>query len=138
MIRRSQLQSCVACVILALVTLSIAAAIEIQNRRAGSYLPRDITYSGQFSRKAAEMGNGKWRVNAEVRDERDGLRDLVSSLGLAQYLLVPLLAVGSGGLAVRAWPAHRRVFAASCLCFAVAQLGALLMVHREYATSLGW
>jgi len=112
--------------LVAAMSLTCCLAIEVQNYRAGNYLPR--------SSKDEE----KWRISPSM-DERDCLRGRVINLGLPQYGVVPVLLLW----ALMNWfgSRHRdRVTAwiAGTWCFSVVLFVGVLALHRDYLGSLGW
>lgn len=101
----------------------VAGVIEGQNARADYYLPRQDRY------------DGKWRVSVEGTP-RDRLRDLVSGVGLFQYLLAPLcIAMGAVHACRESAIWRRRVAVVVCGTGAMALA---LAVYRGYFESLSW
>jgi hypothetical protein len=105
----------------ALWVTAVAIRIETQNATAGYYLPR-------------RDEPGKWRMSRE-NTPHDQLRTLVSTVGLCQYLLAPLLvALAAVHIARCNTPWQRWLGIGS----AVVGLVALsLALHRGYFSSLG-
>lgn len=106
---------------IALWVTAVAIRIETQNATAGYYLPR-------------RDEPGKWRMSRE-NTPQDQLRALVSTVGLCQYLLAPLLiALAAVQITRRNTPWQRWLGIGG----AGAGLGALgLALHRGYFSSLG-
>jgi hypothetical protein len=106
----------------ALWVTSVAVRIETQNAAAGYYLPR------------RDEEPCKWRMSRE-NTPRDRLRGLVSTVGLLQYLLAPLLmALAAIHVTRRSTPLRRWLGISS----GVAGLITLsLAFYRGYFSSLG-
>ena len=102
---------------------SVAVRIEIQNAAAGYYLPR------------RDGESGKWRISRESTP-RDRLRGLVSTIGVNQYLLVPLVLVLAVVHVVRRSTSLRRCLAGICGVVGLVACGFAL--YRGYFSSLGW
>ena len=99
--------------------------IEVLNAWSGFYLPRDLT-----------IDSGPWRQSL-AHTPRDRLRDVVDSVGLLQYPLVPVafflgLCLFADTRATR-WSRWTSI---------MVLLGSLLagtsVLYRGYFTSLGW
>lgn len=113
--------------LLAAFTLHTAIRIEYLNVRAGSYLPRrDRKTDGTFS-------DGAWRISSED-SARDRLRQTVGTLGLAQYLVVPLLLALSFFQGFKSRARWVPTIASGLIgLFALA-----MMYYRGYYSSLGY
>jgi hypothetical protein len=106
----------------ALWVTTAAVRIEIQNAAASYYLPR------------RDDESGKWRMSRE-NTPRDRLRGLVSTVGLWQYFLAPvLMALVAVQSARRGTPTQRALGFVSGVV-AVISLG--LAFYRGYFSSLG-
>jgi len=100
----------------------VAVRIEIQNAAVGYYLPRRGDESG------------KWRISRE-NTPRDQLRGLVSTVGLWQYLLAPMLmALAADQVARGSTPLRRWLGISSGV---VGLLALSLAFYRGYFSSLG-
>jgi hypothetical protein len=109
---------------LAVWVASTSVRIEWWNAQAGIYLPRHDEEAGT-----------KRRVSFRQIIPRDELRELVSTVGLMQYLFAPLVVGFAAFYLSRDASAQRPWFAA---CAGVAGFAALsLAVYRGYYTSLG-
>ena len=99
----------------------VAIRIETQNATAGYYLPR-------------RDDPGKWRMSRENMP-RDELRTLVSTVGLCQYLLAPvLMALASIHITRRDRLWQRWLSIVSAL---LALVALSLAFYRGYFSSLG-
>jgi hypothetical protein len=107
---------------IALWVTTAAVRIEIQNASAGYYLPR------------RDKEPGKWRMSRE-NTPRDQLRGLVSTVGLFQYLLAPLLMAPAAIHATRRNTPWRRWLALGS--GAVGLIALSLAFYRGYFSSLG-
>ena len=106
----------------ALWVTTAAVRIEIQNAAASYYLPR------------RDDESGKWRISRE-NTPRDRLRGLVSTVGLWQYFLAPvLMALAAIHITRRNTPTQRGLGFGSGVV-AVMALG--LAFYRGYFSSLG-
>jgi len=118
------------CTLAATICLVLCLAIELQNWRAGNFLPRAAT------------DQGKWRLSTAgwgVEHDRDLLRFRVESLGLPLYLLIPLLILWILVNSLFARSRNPRLaLVSSTWCLSVSLLVGGLMLHREYFASLGW
>jgi len=93
----------------------------------GQPVTRPLTAAEQ-----AEMTTSIRRARANNR-----LRDVVSTWGLAQYLLVPAALILAVPLLLDAPIQGRmRLLAAACACVAI--VAGVLMFYRRYYLSLGW
>lgn len=99
-----------------------AVRIEKLNSDAGFYLPRHDDV-------------GKWRISREGTP-RDELRELVSGIGLLQYLLAPLVVGLSSYHFSRRDSAARRLLASCCGVIGIVSMA--LAFYRGYFSSLGW
>ena len=155
--RRERLRAIDAWMPLAIAVSLTTVRIEWLNHEAGTYLPRGGFEAGSRWRVAGSHGQHErsWRHDLHWRDPgsqsrelttsereeldryvrrnlaRDDLRGLIESWGLAQYVLVPLLAAIAIGLATQARPG----LGAACGSIAVA--AASSMYYRAYYSSLG-
>ena len=115
--------------LLTVFVLYTSLRIEYLNIKAGYYLPRqNRNADGTFS-------DGTWRISSE-NSARDRLRQTVSTLGLVQYLIVPLLLALSlfQGLKSRTrWV--RTIAIASGL---IGLFALTMMYYRGYYSSLGY
>lgn len=99
----------------------VAIRIETQNAAAGYYLPR-------------RDEPGKWRMSRE-NTPYDQLRTLVSTVGLCQYLLAPLVVALAGiHITRRNTPWQRWLGIGSA---AVGLVALSLALYRGYFSSLG-
>jgi hypothetical protein len=115
--------------LLTAVVVQTAVRVEVLNYQAGSYLPRtDRDADGSFA-------DGQWRLSTE-NTPRDQLRGLVSTWGLLQYVLAPLLLI----IAVVVFLKSRRSWLtiAATLSVVVAGIAISLALYREYYPSLTW
>jgi hypothetical protein len=107
---------------LAIWVASAAIRIEWLNAEAGYYLPR-------------RDQDGKWRIS-QVNTPCDQLREMVTSVGVLQYLFAPLVVVVAAFHLVSRDSKMRRCLAAGS---GIVGLGALgLAFYRGYFSSLGW
>jgi hypothetical protein len=100
---------------------AIAVRIETQNAAAGYYLPRHDE-------------PGKWRMSRENMPQ-DKLRALVSSVGLCQYVLAPLLLALAAIHIVRPNTSSQRWLGLGSAVVALAALS--LAFYQGYFSSLG-
>jgi len=136
-----------ACIAATAIALHTCLQIEWWNARAGGVLPR-----GSHGDR-----NPKWRIEAgssliargdpepdqeqllrdsERQDAEAQLRDWVGTAGLAQYGIAPFAFLLSLILLARAGSARGRLgFAALAILSGNA---VVMMLYREYFTSLGW
>ena len=115
--------------LLTAVVVQTAVRVEVLNYRADNYLPRrDRNADGTFA-------DGTWRRSME-NNPRDLLRDLVSTWGLLQYVLAPLLLI----VAVVVFLKSKRswVTAAATFSVVVASVAISLALYRAYYPSLAW
>ncbi|MEP6820708.1 MAG: hypothetical protein ABJA18_14330 [bacterium] len=115
-------------IILTVLVLQTAARIEVLNMRAGNYLPRR-------DRNLVGASDGKWRISQE-NTPRDQLRNLVQTLGLAQYVLAPLLLMLGIADFLKSKGSWARAAAVSGVF--VATMAISLMLYRQYYQSLGY
>jgi hypothetical protein len=109
-------------VILAAWVGSSTIRIEVKNADAGYYLPR-------------QDDDGKWRVSVE-RTSRDELRDLITSIGLLQYILAPLLIIFSIIFLRMESLGISHIMIYMSMIIGIIALGSAL--YRGYFTSLGY
>lgn len=149
----------------ALVAIT-AVRIEILNTAAGGLLPRqERSGDGDMSpwRQSLCTTETRWRELCGPRNEggqpvgrtltaneqvtmireirlnnaSNKLRNVVSSWGLLQYVLVPVLLIWSARMIViRPDPGRRRFIGALGAC--VATLAGALVLYRQYLQNLGW
>jgi hypothetical protein len=100
---------------------AVAIRIETQNARAGYYLPR-------------RDEPGKWRMSRENK-RHDQLRTLVSTVGLCQYLLAPLLLAPAAVHLTRRNRPWQRWLGIGSAGVGLVTLG--LALQRGYFSSLG-
>ena len=101
----------------------VAGVIEVQNARAGYYLPR------------RDLEDGKWRVS-RADTPRDKLRGLVGGVGLLQYLISPFVVLLGIYHATHTAVRSRWILSITALLVAVVAGG--LAFYRDYLGSLGW
>ena len=147
------------------IIATTAVRIEILNNAAGGMLPsreRDERGALVKWRQAPWTSEAKWRelrrpqdadkqptspltadeqsqMSREVHQARasDALRDVVSSWGLLQYMLVPISLVTAFSLLfTRRASRSTRLLSGAGLSVALVAGG--LMLYRQYYTSLGW
>jgi hypothetical protein len=120
------MKSRVAYMALAVLTLWVAytcVSIELQNARAGYYLPR-----------RDGGADGAWRLSPN-NTPRDQLHGLIQTIGLLQYLLAPLLVCAATYILSRRSPATFRWIAVLGIAVGLVALG--LAFYRGYLHSLG-
>ena len=152
-------------VLITVVVVTTAARIEFLNAEAGQVLPRREFRDdgGRVKWRQAPSNESRWRAILGPRDEEgkplarelteaeraqmtgdirrwkawNALRDIVSTWGLGQYLLVPAaLAIGLSLLLGRRARGSVRLLGGAGVCIAIA--AGVLMIHRAYSPSLGW
>ena len=157
--RNRPLVPLVICLVVAPAAVLICLRIEMLNSRAGHILPR--TERGKW-RVSFVQSEASWRrlqsqqdkdatwatrtltsiERAQMQAEVDAnvaggeLRDLVSTAGLLQYLLVPVLLLSSLRL-FRTSRSRAHICIATAALASAAACGAMAF-HRAYFTSLGW
>ena len=157
--RHSPVVFIVLCAVLMPPSVLICVRIEMLNGRAGRVLPRTgpgkwrashVQSEGSWRRlRSMQSGDATWQTrpltpaeDALMRAEvganvaNSDLRDLVSTVGLLQYLLVPALLVCSLQL-FRRRESRLHVLVAAASFLSAATCGGLLF-HRSYFSSLGW
>ena len=149
----------------ALLVLLIAVRIEVLNNRAGGMLPnreyrnndpeqgvvkwrqsiwtdeemwRRVFLSDENSNERPLTPAEQARMEQDIRNARinNELRWFVSSAGLLQYLLVPLVIMLSGKLILRRPRSPGRILQGA-VPLAVGIGAGILMLYRAYFTSLG-
>ena len=150
---------------IALLALLIAVRIEVLNNRAGGMLPnreyrnndpeqgvvkwrqsiwideqmwRRVFLSDENSDERPLTPAEQARMEQDIRNARinNELRWFVSSAGLLQYLLAPLVIMLSGRLMLRRPRSLKRILLGA-LPLAIGIGAGILMLHRAYCTSLG-
>lgn len=139
--------------------MAICVLIEVQNARAGSYLPTSEAGKWRESRMTTEARWREWQsrrnedptiltrpltpkekdsMETMIRQSRalNSLRELISSIGLMQYLVAPLAtvlcAVVAGTPDVSR--SQRRL---AMMCTGASLTATVLMLYRGYISSLG-